>query len=203
MQRASNQGLSLCIQKIEKTVEVPQVQFIDKDTVGVPVVFQRQVPVIQKEQRSVEVPQFLYIGRIVDVPVVLQREVPTNQRVQKTVEVLETQHLDEVLDVPVVMQLQIPLNQRVQRTVEIRQVRFVDRIVDVFDDVQRQVPMAVDASSRYVPVERQRQAPKKVPKSAETPHARLNATPDSKCPVGEVVFLHCRHVQDTEVLKIG
>ena len=50
------------IQKIPRTVEIPQVWFIDKDPVDVPVVFQRQVQVIQKEQRTVEVPQIQYIA---------------------------------------------------------------------------------------------------------------------------------------------
>ena len=42
-------------------------QFIDEDTVDVPVVRQRQVPVIQ------EVPQVQYIDRITDVTVTRQR----------------------------------------------------------------------------------------------------------------------------------
>ena len=62
-------------------------QFIDKDTVDVPVMMQRQVLVIQKVQKTVEVPQGQHMDRIVDVTFVLQHQVPTSQTVQKTVEV--------------------------------------------------------------------------------------------------------------------
>ena len=51
------------IQKMQKTVEVRQVQFIDK-VVDVPVAWPTPVPLVQ------------YIDRIVDVPVVKQHQVP-------------------------------------------------------------------------------------------------------------------------------
>ena len=54
------------IHVVQKTVEDPQIQFIDK-TVDVPVVVQRQV------QETVEVPQIQFIDKTVDVPVVVQR----------------------------------------------------------------------------------------------------------------------------------
>ena len=47
------------IQNIQKTVEFPQVQFIDKDTGDVSVVWQRRLLVIRKVQKSVEARQVL------------------------------------------------------------------------------------------------------------------------------------------------
>ena len=41
------------IQKVQRTVEVPQVQYIDR-VVDVPVVMQRQVPTIQTVQKTVD-----------------------------------------------------------------------------------------------------------------------------------------------------
>ena len=41
---------------------------------GAPVVMQRQVPVIQKAQRTVDVPLLQYVGTAVDVPVAKQHE---------------------------------------------------------------------------------------------------------------------------------
>ena len=43
------------VQRVKQTVEVPQVQYIDKVT-DVPVVVQRQVPAIQQVQKTFEVP---------------------------------------------------------------------------------------------------------------------------------------------------
>ena len=64
-------------------MEVPQVHYIAK-VVDVPVVKQRHVPMIQKDQKTVEVPQVQLIEKVVDVPVVKQRQLPSIQKVQKT-----------------------------------------------------------------------------------------------------------------------
>merc|ERR1712064_178886 len=61
---------------------VPQLQFIDK-VVDIPVVAQRQIPMVQTVQKTVEIPQLQYIDKVVDVPVV--------QIVEKIVEVPEIQ----------------------------------------------------------------------------------------------------------------
>ena len=52
---------------MQKTVEVPQIQFIDR-AVDVPVVMQRQVPIVQKVPKTVEVPQAQSTDKVVDVP---------------------------------------------------------------------------------------------------------------------------------------
>ena len=88
---------------IEKRVEVPHVQYINKVT-DVPVVVQRQVPTIQKVQKTVDVPQFQHIDRIMDLPVVKRHQEPTIQRVQKTVEVPQIQFIDKFVDAPVGVQ---------------------------------------------------------------------------------------------------
>ena len=81
---------------------------VAEEVVNVPVVLQRQKPVIQKVQKTVEVSQVQYVDKIVDVPVLAQRQVPVIQTVQKTVEVQRVQLLDRVVDVSVVLQRQVP-----------------------------------------------------------------------------------------------
>ena len=62
---------------------------------------QRQVLVIQRVQRTVDVPLVQYIDRIVDVPVVKQRQALHIQTVQKTLEVPQIQRLHRAVHVPV------------------------------------------------------------------------------------------------------
>ena len=81
----------------EKTVEVPQAQFVDK-AVDTPVGVQRQVPLIQTVQ-TLEVPPLQFIGTAVDIPVVAQRQAHLNRNVQETIEVPQLQSPDEVVDV--------------------------------------------------------------------------------------------------------
>ena len=69
--------------KVQKTVEVPQVQYIDKN-VDVPVVRQGQVPTVQAVQKTVEVPQFQFHDRAVDFPVSMQRQLP-QERIQELI----------------------------------------------------------------------------------------------------------------------
>ena len=56
-------------------------------TVDVPVEVQRQVLMIQKVRKTVEVQQVQPTDRVVGVTVVLQHQVPTSQTVQRTVNV--------------------------------------------------------------------------------------------------------------------
>ena len=78
------------------------------EVIDVPMVLQRQVPVIQQVQRNVEIPQVQYTGKIIDVSVATQRGVPTTQTLQKTAEAPQTQFPHRGEDVPVVMQRQAP-----------------------------------------------------------------------------------------------
>jgi hypothetical protein len=70
------------IQTVQKTVEVPQVQYEDQ-VVHVPVEKQVHVPMVQKVQRPVEVPQVQYEDQVVHVPVEKQVHVPMVQTVQR------------------------------------------------------------------------------------------------------------------------
>ena len=65
--------------RVQKTGEVPQVQYNDK-VVNVPVVMQRLDPTVQTVQKMVEVPQIQYVDKDVGVPVVLQRQMHTERR---------------------------------------------------------------------------------------------------------------------------
>ena len=62
-------------EKVQKTVEVPQVQYVDK-TIYVLVVRQGQVPTIQPVQNTVEMSQVQFLDRVLDASVVTQRHVP-------------------------------------------------------------------------------------------------------------------------------
>ena len=118
---------------MEKTIEVvnliPQEQvqnhrveqFIDK-AVDVPIIVQRQVPIVQKVQKTVEVFQTQFINKVVDVPVHMQRQVPAVQVVQKTAEATRIQFIDRAVDIPAEQQRQVPMVQTVQKTVEIPQI---------------------------------------------------------------------------------
>ena len=64
------------VQVIQKTFEIPQVQFID-GVVHVPVVTQWQMFMVQKCRSPWRDHRSNYVDRIVDVPVVRQRQVPT------------------------------------------------------------------------------------------------------------------------------
>merc|ERR1719335_326977 len=87
------------ITKVQKAVEVPQVEFVDNH-IHIPVQKQRHVPVIQKIQKPVEVTVIETIEKIVDVPVVKQIEVPQIQTIEKVVEVPYIQTVEKVVEIP-------------------------------------------------------------------------------------------------------
>ena len=111
----------------------------------VSVVSQRQAPTIQKERKTLEVPQIMTQETVVlvarpypkclDVPYVN----PIVQTMQKTVEDPQMQYIGKIDDVSVVMQCQIPTVQAVQKAVEVPQVQFHDRVAG--DPVVMQVPV--------------------------------------------------------------
>ena len=80
-----------------------------------------------KGQKTVKVPQAVYIDRAVDVSVVLQRQAPMIQKVLKTVEVPQVQYIGMIGDVSVVRQGQVPTIRTVQKTVELPQVQSLDQ----------------------------------------------------------------------------
>ena len=131
-----------------------------------PVVVQRQVPAIQKVQKTGEVPQVQYIDRIMDLPVVKRHLEPTIQTEQKTAEVRDAQNLDQVIDmhvetqqqlstlligtavdVPVMAHRQVHSIQRVQKTVEVPQIQFIDKFVDAPVGVQAEPEIELKATT--------------------------------------------------------
>ena len=58
------------VTSVQKTVVVPQLQFSD-NVVDIPVVAQRQIPMVQSVQKTIEILQLQYIDKVVDVPGVI------------------------------------------------------------------------------------------------------------------------------------
>ena len=78
------------VQVVQKTVEVPLTQFVDR-VVDTPVLQQRQVRTVQMVQKTMEN--------------------PTVQTAQKTMENPQAQFLDEVVGMPAVVQRKVPVVQ--------------------------------------------------------------------------------------------
>ena len=167
--RTVEQTIDVPVLQIQETVEVPQIQFIDK-AVDVPVVVQRQVPIVQMVQKTVEVPQAQSTDKVMNAPVIMQRQVPAIQVAQKTVKELrstfEVGHTNEVharnqpdknrwrkkqefeatqypQDVKeradLTNQRQVPAVRSVQKTVEVPRVQYIDKVADIPVDMQGQV----------------------------------------------------------------
>ena len=86
--------------RVQKIVEMPKVQSSDGE-VDMPVVTQRQVPMIPNVQKTVEVPQIQYVDKIVDAPVVAWTEdvsVGTQTVSRKRKLPLETESADGTSD---------------------------------------------------------------------------------------------------------
>ena len=73
------------IQKVLKTVEAPEVQYIDK-TVDVPVETQCRFSTIQTAQKTEKVPKVQFLDPVVDIPVSMQRQVPQEETLERTVQ---------------------------------------------------------------------------------------------------------------------
>ena len=93
-------------------MEVPQLLSSDK-VVDIPVVAQRQIPMVQSVQKTIEIPQLQYIAKVVDVPGVPVVQIlryrcggrqssPTVAAAEKSVEIPHV-FLDKVVDMPVIV----------------------------------------------------------------------------------------------------
>merc|ERR1711972_552629 len=102
---------------------------------------QRQVPMIQTVQKTVEVPQVQYIDKVVDVPVTKQRQVPMIQTVQKTVEVPQIEFVDNHIHIPVHKHRHVHVENVAQKFVDVPQIQFVDNHVHIPVQKHRHVPM--------------------------------------------------------------
>ena len=112
------------IQKVPKSVEVPQVQHIDR-IMYLPGVKRHQEPTFQTEQKTADVPEAQNLDQEIDMHVETQQQ-------------LSTLHIDTAVDVPVMAHRQVPLIQRVQKIVEVPQIQFIDKVVDALVSMQRQ-----------------------------------------------------------------
>ena len=144
-------------QTVQKTTEIPQLQFPDQ-VVDVPVMVQRQVSSIETVQKTVEVPQTQSIVKELrsKFEVGHTSEVPRPIRsVQKTVEV---QYIDKVADIPVEMQRQVSTTQVAQDIEEVEDVTALTQseVPNITDDDEdwleqeskkRKLPMPADAVS--------------------------------------------------------
>ena len=83
------------IQKVLKTIEFPQVQYVD-EIVDEPVVMQGQVPTAQTGQRTVDMSQVQFPDRVADVPVVSRRHVPGQPIREEIVEAIRVVNSDDV-----------------------------------------------------------------------------------------------------------
>ena len=127
------------INQVTKHVEVPLVQFLHKVD-EVPVGVQRQIPMVRAVQKTMEIPQWKCIDKMLDNPEVPQVHVvkktvedPQFENVQKTIENPENvplQFMDKAMDIPVVAQRQTPQVQVSEKTVEISQLQAIEKIVE-------------------------------------------------------------------------
>merc|ERR1711945_20320 len=110
---------------------VPQVQFIDK-VVDIPVVAQRQIPMVQTVQKTIEIPQLQYVDKVVDVPVVQVVQVPQVQVVEKTVEIPQLQIVEKIVEIPEIQTVQGTQTSESLGTAPVRQVAQAE-IVEVVE----------------------------------------------------------------------
>ena len=99
------------LEKIQKTAEIPQAQFIP--------LRHRTGTCDSGVQKTVELPQVQRTERILDVTVVIPHQVPTIWTVKQMVDVPQCQYLDPVVDVPVAMKRPTSLILQVTGTADI------------------------------------------------------------------------------------
>ena len=83
-----------------KTVEVPQLQYID-EIIDELIVGQRQVPIVQTVQKTVDVPQVQFHDRVVDVPALFVKEQITEVAQHGPQEHVRDSTTEQSVDVPV------------------------------------------------------------------------------------------------------
>ena len=116
------------VQTVQKPVEIPQLQILDK------------VPTVLTAQKLVEIPQLQIVVKVVDLPTVVQRQVSMVLTVQTPLEISQLQILDKVVVMPFVVQQQVLADQTVQKTVEVPQWQFIDNVIGTPVLAQRQDP---------------------------------------------------------------
>ena len=93
------------INQATKHIKIQQAQCLDKAG-NMPVVVQRQIPVAQTVQETMEVSSLQFTDKVVDDPVVAQRQISV-ETVQKSMRLPSCRTLIQVVDVPVVLVAQV------------------------------------------------------------------------------------------------
>ena len=125
-------------------VVVPQPQFVDK-VFAIPVVLQKQIPMMSTVQLTIQIPQLQSTDKVVFVlrVRVVQVQVP-QMLVVEVVVIPQLQLIEKIVaihvGIPVVLQRQIPMVQAVLKTIEIAQVQLSDKVADVLVVHVVQVP---------------------------------------------------------------
>ena len=94
------------LQIVEKTFEIPELQFTDK--VDIPVVTQRQSRMNREVQKTIDIPQLQHTDDVVDVPVELVVQVSHEQVVAKTAEIPQLPLVGEIVMIPEIQTIQGP-----------------------------------------------------------------------------------------------
>ena len=87
------------INPVTKHVEVPLSQFTGK-SMNIPVVAQRQIPMDQTVQKTMEISQLQCVDEVIDVPVVSAIQAPRVRVVKKTVEDSQLQIVEKITQIP-------------------------------------------------------------------------------------------------------
>ena len=126
------------INQATKHIKIQQAQCLDKAG-NMPFVVQRQIPVAQTVQETMEVSSLQFTDKVVDDPVVAQRQI-SMEIVQKSIETPQLQDAAKVVDVPVVLVAQVSHVHVVAKTPEIPQLQITDKVIDVPVVSAMQVP---------------------------------------------------------------
>merc|ERR550537_2010511 len=86
---------------------------------------------IQKVQRTVEIPQVEYVDNHIHIPVHKHRHVPMVSIAHKHGDVPVIQTIEKIVDVPVVKQVDVPHVTTVEKVVEVPHVQVVEKVVEV------------------------------------------------------------------------
>ena len=89
---------TLLLQIVEKTFEIPELQFSDK-VVEILVATQRQSRMNREVQKTIEIPQLQHTDDVINVPVVSVVQAPLVRAVMKTVETPRMQIMAETTEI--------------------------------------------------------------------------------------------------------
>ena len=199
------------IETVQKTVEVPQTQHIDK-VADVPVARPRQTLSVQRVQNSVEVPQIQFIDKLFDSHVNM-RSVP---EVEHVVSIPVTEHMASA---PAQSHADVSAGVKsdITWTKELAEIR---QMVEFFVRRERKLDAKTDVAVRRLErLEKEQDEQDDHDREASMTEALTDKTKVvklvvdkwfvdrgfgfGKVPTGEIVFIHANAVVGAEVLTIG